>query len=437
MTIFLETLKMVSKVFRANKLRTILTMLGIIIGIFSVTMIFAVSDGTKDKISKEFQEMDQTSITLTFNDKYDKNGMFVEKTVAPFEALSKITKTSDVIRNVTVSSPRMWQEEHQAILQENLENGIETQDMYSRNSIGMPSDYDEGANQVNAVGYDFFSVRDKLSTKVAAGRLFSKFDEENKAYFALVSDQIAAKKFGSVQNAINKEIYINHVAYKVIGVLQRNAQQSNGPWDDQYVYPAYILHSTTNSGVTKEGNMFQEEYILKVKATNDRDQAKQEIKTLLSDYMSEDQYNINMGFGDNQEVTNNIMDLITLVFAGIAGLSLIVGGIGIMNIMLVSVNERIKEIGIRQALGARRKHILMQFLVEAIVLTLLAGVLGMLFAQGMISWLNTQSLGIVLTVNIKIMLSVVLFCSVVGIIFGFYPANKASKLNIADALRYE
>lgn len=131
------------------------------------------------------------------------------------------------------------------------------------------------------------------------------------------------------------------------------------------------------------------------------------------------------------------MDLVTMVFAGIAGLSLIVGGIGIMNIMLVSVNERIKEIGIRQALGARRWHILMQFLVEAIALTLIAGVLGMILAQVAVSWLNTQHLGIVLAVNIKIMIAVTLFCTAVGVLFGYYPANKASKLNIADALRYE
>ena len=434
MMIFFETLKMVGKVFYANKLRTCLTMLGIIIGIFSVTIIFAVSDGTKDKLMSEFQEMDQTSITLTFYDSYDQNGNPTEKTIPPYEALLKLAATSETISNVTVSSPRVWKEQNEKIEQQKLENGMDNQqNMMMYQSM---SESDQGANQVNAVGYDFFGVREKLNSKLSAGRLFTKFDEQNKAYFVIISDSIAFQEFGSAHNAINKNLFINNIEYKVIGVLEQNQKQS-GPWDDQYVYPAYILHSTTTEQNTQDHNMFQEEYILKVRSTKDRDSAKIEVKTLLQDYLSENQYGLSMGFGDNQEATNNIMDLITLVFAGIAGLSLIVGGIGIMNIMLVSVNERIKEIGIRQALGARRHHILMQFLVEAVVLTLIAGILGMLFAQGAVTWLNTQQLGILLTINIKIMLFVVLFCMSVGVLFGFYPANKASKLNIADALRYE
>lgn len=435
MTIFLETIKMVGKVFRSNKLRTFLTMLGIIVGIFSVTMIFAVSDGTKDKISKEFTEMDKTTISLTFNDKYDaSSGQLQEKTTPPYEALQKLGKTSKVITNVTVSSPRTWQEAQEKMMQEALENGVDTNDP---NAMYQQGNGDEGASQVNAVGYDFFGVREKLSSKVVAGRLFTKFDEQNQAYFAVISDEIAAQKFGSPKAAVNRTIMINHISYKIIGVLQRNTDQSTGPWDEQYVFPAYILHSTQQDQAAEENRYFSEEYILKVKATKDRDQAKQEITDVLGNYMQKDQYNINMGFGDNQEATNSIMDLVTMVFAGIAGLSLIVGGIGIMNIMLVSVNERIKEIGIRQALGAQRWHILMQFLVEAIALTLIAGVIGMILAQAAVSWLNTQNLGIVLAVNIKIMLAVTLFCTAVGVLFGYYPANKASKLNIADALRYE
>lgn len=439
MTIFLETLRMSLKMFKTNKLRTFLTMLGIIVGIFSVTVILAVSDGTKNKMMEEFEELDKTTISLNFSDLYSKTGEIKEKTMVAKQDIYNIAKESKVIKNVTLSSQQQWREFAKKISDQELENlGNEGSnvmiDEFGNSHMMMN---ERNTNQLT-IGYDYFNVKGKVNQdNLIAGRLFTAFDELNHMNFTVISEEVANLYFKSAHQAINQRIYINGIDYKVIGVLAISDPEI-GEWDEKFVYPAYVLNNQEMISAVSEGDYGRpSSFIFKVDKKEDRTIAKEEIKNYLSDIYLKDQYNIDMGYQDQSDVTNNIMDMITMVFAGIAGLSLVVGGIGIMNIMLVSVNERIREIGIRQALGAKRSYILIQFLMEAVLLTLGAGIIGMLLAQGAVSVINAQDYGIILSINIKVMIYVVLFCAAVGILFGFYPANKASKLNIADTLRYE
>ena len=166
------------------------------------------------------------------------------------------------------------------------------------------------------------------------------------------------------------------------------------------------------------------------------------IKNVLNEYLKESDYYIQDYYASIIEQSTTILDIISLVFLGIASLSILVGGIGIMNIMLVSVNERIKEIGIRIALGAKGYHILIQFLMEGIFLTLFSGIIGIVLAilatNGANSFMIANNYtSFTLKVNLGVMMNTILFCGIIGIVFGIYPAKKASKMNPVEALRYE
>lgn len=408
-----ESIKMVFKVFKTNKMRTFLTMLGIIIGIFSITIIFAISSATNESITKSLASFDTSMIQVFVY------GTFVDDeqviSIPSYEIAN--LKNEDCIEAVLESKTYSYKE---------MEKKFEKQD----GMVEIP--------ECTGVNYEYLN-----NLKVTEGRKFTKLDDDNRMPFCIIQESAAEVILGRTDNLVGETIKINNYEFEIIGVFSESLQSMfSYSGKTVYVLNSFAKDHFQESGTSMGGISFN----VKPVSSDRREEAEEVVRNKLLEYMDSDEFQV---IGNYSEAIANeaktITGIIELVFAGIAGLSLVVGGIGIMNIMLVSVNERIKEIGIRMALGANSGNIKMQFLIEGVMLTLISGVIGMLLASGAISIANSfiasleqfKDSGFELGVNISVMIKTVLFCGVIGIIFGLYPAKKAAELNPIDALRYE
>ena len=408
-----ESIKMVFKVFKTNKLRTFLTMLGIIIGIFSITIIFAISSATKQTVNSELAAIDFSEISVEVYGTYIDDQMVINIPESEIKNLEHEECIEFVYQNKIYEYKEMMKK-------------IEKLSIEERNMLmAWP--------QCTSTSY---KTTQKL--ELVDGRNFTKMDEEYRMPFCIIQTNLAERVLGKTENIIGEKIKINNCEFEIIGQYDEEETYYGGE-------NVYVLNSYANDYFEKgENDMGGLNFTVKPVSSEKREEAVEIIREKLLEYMGTEEFYINSDMQTFAEETNTIIGIVELVFAGIAGLSLLVGGIGIMNIMLVSVNERIKEIGIRMALGANAGNIKTQFLIEGVMLTLLSGIIGMLIASGAISVVNMfisnsefAKSGFSLGVDFGVMIKTVLFCGVIGIIFGLYPAKKASELNPIDALRYE
>jgi putative ABC transport system permease protein len=292
-------------------------------------------------------------------------------------------------------------------------------------SVNVTIGKDTAAGDLYATSADIFIA---LNLKTQYGEQFSKTDNDKRSKVAVIGPKIAEKLFGNVKDAVDRSIKLEGQSFKVRGVLEsKGGGGFGGPDLDSFVYIPY-----------KTGYVFNADkkfyaIIVKSKTNVDVGYAKSEIQEALMKRYKQDDFSV-LEQTEILGAISSIFNILNTVLIAIAAISLVVGGIGIMNIMYVTVTERIKEIGIRRAMGARKFDILSQFLIESVILSLFGGVMGLLLAALIVFFIQRVFPAYIDVQSVLLALGV---SSAIGIIFGVFPAKKASDLSPIDAIRYE
>jgi putative ABC transport system permease protein len=408
---FLAALRSALRALAANTLRSILTMLGIIIGVAAVITMIAVGQGATNRVQEQMKGLG-SNIMLVIPGGLTSGG--VRLGAATGQALSEedALAIAKDIAEVQVAAP-------------SLRTGAQVvagNTNWNTSVLGTTNDYLEAREW-----------------PLSAGRSFEAAELQGAAKVAIIGQTVAQQLFGDA-DPLDQVIRVKKVPVTVIGVLDKKGQNSLGQdQDDTIVVPISTYRNRIqggNSGKLKRIGAIS----VKVKEGQSMSAAEEGIKDLLRQRLkvqpgAEDPFNIRnlTEILQAQEASSRIM---TLLLAAVAGISLIIGGIGIMNIMLVSVTERTREIGLRMAVGARGKDILAQFLIEAVTLSLIGGAIGVLLGA-CATWAVGYFAGWEVSMTAASIFLATIFSAVVGVFFGFYPARRASKLLPIQALRYE
>lgn len=402
---FIEIVKLALKAIMTNKSRSILTMLGVIIGVGSVVLLTSIGTGLQSYVSDQFSSLGGTIVFVSPGNPFGEGGGFGGEATF-IEAQKPILKRSyfqEVLRKNRSS----------------IRNGV-----VSALGVG-EAKYKEITKKVTLYGVTA-SYEDVNKAKPEKGEWFTELDDDKSARVVVLGSKIATELFGSV-DPVGKKFRIESRTYTVTGVLEEQGGGFGGPSFDNYVYiPFNTLQDDFNIELI-------DSFSFDARDTNSVEQAKTDIEETLLQYLEDDEFTV---YDQAQllETINSILGVLTAGLGGIAAISLVVGGIGIMNIMLVSVTERTREIGLRKALGATPNTILLQFLIEAALLSVIGGLIGLLIAY-------LGSLAIQPFFPARVTMEAIMLAfgvsTAVGLVFGVAPARKAAQLSPIEALRYE
>lgn len=392
---------------RRNKFRAFLTMLGIIIGVASVIAMLAIGQGSKKSIQDEMSDMGTNLIFARPGSEF-RGGVQLGNTDAQSMTLQDVSAIEKSCPDISAVSPQVSSRGQVVYGNKNWPTSI------------------YGVNE---------SYMDIRKYELASGRIFTNHEIQTYAKVCMIGQTVLENLFGANEDPIGKTIRFDNIPFKVIGVLKPKGENGMGQDQDDLIMSPYTTVQKRILSITYIQGIFASAV-----SEDKNDQAIEQLTETLRRT-----HKIKPGEDDNFRVMSqselvqtftSISDMMTALLGAIAGISLLVGGIGIMNIMYVSVTERTKEIGLRLSVGGKGRDIMMQFLVESIMLSVSGGAIGILLGV-----FATYVVASLMNWPVVIMTSAVVFafvvCSAIGIFFGWYPARKAAGLNPIDALRYE
>ena len=391
-----QSFKMALKAIAGNKMRSFLTMLGVVIGVMAVVVLVAIGQGANSSVVESIEGMGTNLISANIlarrTNPVDMDGLN-ELALNPF--IEYVAPISNV--NGTVKAGN--------------------------------ATYDDAALMGTTPGYEHIR-----GWELAQGRFLTQPDIDNRSLVAVIGSEAASEMYGTTR-AVGETFSLSGYTITVVGVLQANGNSASGSNDNQVIIPFTLAQRLSSS--TSISSFYVSA------ASSDMVEMAQ---TAVERYLEKAFQNYTANSWGTQYTVYNQTEMLdtlsettqtlTLMLGGIAAISLLVGGIGIMNIMLVSVSERTREIGIRKAIGAARGNILMQFLIESLVVSLMGGVLGLLLSMAAVNFL-APVLEMTLTIPVQVAWLAIGFSVFIGVLFGMYPANKASRLKPIDALHYE
>ncbi len=391
-----QSFKMAVKAIAGNKMRSFLTILGVVIGVVAIVVLVSIGQGANSSVVESIEGMGTNLITANINARR-MNPIDLDSLneLAQNEAISYVAPIASVSGTVKAGT----------------------------------TTYDDGVVQGTTPGYE--SIR---NWTVAEGRFLQQPDIDNRSFVAVIGSEAATEMYGTT-HAVGETFSLNGYTITVVGVLEAVGSSASGSNDNQILIPFTLAQRLSNQTSISS-------FYVSAASSAQVEQAQAAVESYLEKAF--ENYNTR-SFGTQYSVFNQTEMLstlsettntLTLMLGGIAAISLLVGGIGIMNIMLVSVSERTQEIGIRKAIGAARGNILTQFLIESLVVSLMGGLLGLAISVAAVKAL-APVLQMTLTIPVNVAWMAIGFSVFIGVVFGMYPANKAGKLRPIQALHYE